>query len=115
MQSFAWSIDGESFRPNKSLEAVLVRDRDYRVALEIKKRGCSSKQIQIVRIPAGGCRSRISVNGDGVLSVRSTGVPPLQYNWMNQSKDSTFHIVNLNSAQNRNVWVQVTDANGLHQ
>ena len=95
-----------------SLETVLVRDRDYRITLEIKERGCSSKQIQTVRIPDGGCRSRIRVDGDGVLSVRSTGVPPLQYNWMNQSKDSTFRIVNLNSVQNRNVWVQVTDANG---
>ena len=112
VQSFVWSIDGESFRPNMPLETVLIRDRDYQIALQSRARGCSSKQTQTVRIPVGGCRSKIRVKGDGVLSVRSTGVPPLKYNWMNQSKDSVFHIAKLSTLQNRNIRVQVTDANG---
>ncbi|NND06590.1 MAG: hypothetical protein HKN87_09435 [Saprospiraceae bacterium] len=111
-QSVAWSINGETVGSGHLIEKVLLRDRDYEVGIQTKRRGCNSRQIQTVRLPNGGCRSRIKVNEDRTLSVQSNGVPPLQHNWMNQSKDSVFHLSNLSSAERHNIWVRVTDANG---
>ncbi len=111
-QKLSWSLDQLTGSTKPLLTTKMIRDRDYRVGLQINQRGCTSRQVQTIRLPEGGCRSKIKINSNNLLSVRSNGTPPLTYNWMNQSKDSVFQLRPATANMRENIWVRVTDARG---